>query len=724
MPAKSKWFLVLLRVFLFFLFSSITAVVFWLFSQPTLYIDMRSRDTAGMSQLFYKRTEGGAYSGDMVRNHPLVIGRQLLSFDLPSFYAPLRWDPPDMPGAYEVYSMWLQIGWSRWNIKLDALSAGWQVKNIEAFEDGVVIVTENDAFDPQVLVNLPGKQIAIWRVTVCCLTASVAMAVFWLLWACRFRFAEWNSAAERVISKAKAWIQQESPSLGEFGSYALTMLVLNLYSLSSFSISIDDEYAAFRSRPDIWVADGRWTTYLIERFVFPQPIMPYVPNFVFSLLIVLAYMFLIRAHNLKKDWRVYIAFPLFCTFPVWWFIAEFYANLPSVGLGTLLIAISIFIFSRTENERAGIYLNRVGLISLSLQAVLLAVAIGTYQSLIMLYITMGVGVILFKMLRNKSEEYILRAIAWDLLRLAITVGLGLIAYSIINNIAQYLIQREGIAYISGFWQLEKLMQSPLHVVETVLLEMRAFYTGTTGKYGDVIFGIGIVVISSGLSLLFQSPTRGFWFSVICMLLWLFLLVTPFLLNFVAGGVMPTRAMLPIAYVVWVLAVILINRVQGSTVLIGASLVIILVLQVQILRTNGMYAAASFIAQEHDRMLAADIYRRIAETDPEFSRYRYVRVDIYGTKNVETAYGSPWSSTMGASFFDWDSGNPGRMLNFMRLMGYQKIALLADEQRLEMTPIFETMPAWPAPGSVQKFDDVILIKLSDKPDAVHALYSPE
>lgn len=724
MPSKSKWVVVLLKVFLFLLFSTIAALAFWPFSQPTLYIDVRSSDTAGMSQLFYKRTEDGVYSGDMVRNHPLIIGRQLLTFDLPYFYSPLRWDPPDAPGAYEVYSVWLQIGWSRWNIKLDALSAGWQVANIGTFEDGVVIVTENDAFDPQVLINVPQRQINIWRAVVCCLTASVAMAVFWALWAYRFQFAEWNSAAERAMAKAKAWIRQESPSLGEFGSFALTILVLNLYSLSSFSISVDDEYAAFRSRPDIWVADGRWTTYLVEMFAFPQPILPYVPNFVFSLLITLAYMFLIRAHNLKKDWRVYITFPLFCTFPVWWFIAEFYSNLPSVGLGTLAVAISMFVFSRTQNDQGGIYLNRVGLISLFLQAVLLAVAIGAYQSLILLYIAMGAGVILFKMLRNRNEAAELRAVTWDLLRLAMAIGLGLIVYSLINHIAQHLIQREGAAYISGFWQLGKLMQDPLHMVETVLLEMRAFYTGTTGKYGDVIFGIGIVVIASGLSLFFQSPGRGFRVLVVTMLLWLSLLVAPFLLNFIVGGVMPTRAMLPIAYVVWALAVILINRVQGSTILVGASLVIILVLQLQILRTNGMYAAVSFIAQEHDRMLAADIYRRISETDPEFSRYRYVRVDIYGTKSVETAYGSPWSSTMGSSFFDWDSGNPGRMLNFMRLMGYQKIALLADEQRLEMTPIFETMPAWPAPGSVQKFDDVILIKLSDKPDAVHTLYSPE
>jgi|GEM_PF-1313728 len=723
MFSKSKWFRALLMVFLFLLFSNIFALLLWLLSQPTLYVDIRSQNTSGMTQLFYKRTPDGSYSGGGVQNHSIRVGRQLLVYDIPYFYSPLRWDPPNGPGAYDIYKLWVQIWWSRYDIDLSALSEGRHVQNIRVRKDAAFIYADKEAFDPQILIDIHQNEIDAWRITVCLTSAYITMAALWGLLACRLKFSVWNSKVEQTLSKAKVWISQEAPTLGEFGSFALTVLVLNLYSLSSFSMSVDDEYAAFRTSPDVWIADGRWTTYLVERFVFPQPIMPYVPNFVFSLLIALAYMFLIRAHNLQKNWRVYITFPIFCAFPVWWFIAEFYSNLPSVGLGTLFVAISLFIFSRTGDDERGLYLSRMGLISLFLQAIFLAVAIGTYQSFIMFYIAAGTGVILLETI-NSNKAHELRAIVVNLLRLVIAAFLGLIFYSVFNTIAQYLIQAEGVAYISGFWQLEKLIKDPLHVAETVFLEMRAFYTGSSGKYGDVIWGIGILVIASIPLFLFQHPGRGLTVQVVTILLWFFLLVVPFLLNFVVGGVMPTRAMLSIGYVVWVLAIIIINRAKGSTIMLGASIALILVLQLQILRTNGMYAAVSFVAQEHDRMIAADIYRRIAEADPEFNRYEYVIVDIYGAKSVETVYGSPWSSTMGASFFDWDSGNSGRMLNFMRLMGYQRIGLLAYEQRLKMTPIFETMPAWPAPGSVQKVDGVILVKLSDKPDAVHALYSPE
>ncbi|TIV46186.1 MAG: hypothetical protein E5V96_08350, partial [Mesorhizobium sp.] len=37
--------------------------------------------------------------------------------------------------------------------------------------------------------------------------------------------------------------------------------------LASFSLSIDEEVAAFRTDSSIWIAQGRWGAYLIERFL-------------------------------------------------------------------------------------------------------------------------------------------------------------------------------------------------------------------------------------------------------------------------------------------------------------------------------------------------------------------------------------------------------------------------------------------------------------------------
>ncbi len=77
--------------------------------------------------------------------------------------------------------------------------------------------------------------------------------------------------------------------------------------------------------------------------------------------------------------------------------------------------------------------------------------------------------------------------------------------------------------------------------------------------------------------------------------------------------------------------------------------------------------------------------------------------------------------MGSSLFgyNWKPEDILRMVNFMKLMGYKNIQALEAEQRLQQISTFENMPAWPAPGSVQKIDDVFLIKLSENPDRFHA-----
>ena len=74
-------------------------------------------------------------------------------------------------------------------------------------------------------------------------------------------------------------------------------LVANLYFLSNFSPSIDDEFAALRGDPGVWLGQGRWTVYLIERFLFPQPAIPYAPYILLTVCQALAYVVVTRAHG-------------------------------------------------------------------------------------------------------------------------------------------------------------------------------------------------------------------------------------------------------------------------------------------------------------------------------------------------------------------------------------------------------------------------------------------
>ena len=66
--------------------------------------------------------------------------------------------------------------------------------------------------------------------------------------------------------------------------------------LAGFSLSIDEERALFRTDPAIWMEQGRWLAYLIERFVLPPPVLPFFPLFVFGGLISLGYIVVAKCH--------------------------------------------------------------------------------------------------------------------------------------------------------------------------------------------------------------------------------------------------------------------------------------------------------------------------------------------------------------------------------------------------------------------------------------------
>jgi len=219
----------------------------------------------------------------------------------------------------------------------------------------------------------------------------------------------------------------------------------------------------------------------------------------------------------------------------------------------------------------------------------------------------------------------------------------------------------------------------------------------------------------------KTWNRGSGKTFFALLLWSSLLALPFLLNIVSARQLPTRSLLAIPYITWLMAILLLKSKHIVPKAINATLILTLIFQIIV--AEGMYAATAYLTQQHDRMLAADLYTRISSLDENFDRNQTILVDFYGTKRAEIIYPNPFGGTIGASFFDlsWKVDDISRMVNFMRLLGFANLQAAERGQRLQLTPIFETMPAWPAPGCVKKVDNIYLIKLSEKPDLLHAQF---
>lgn len=702
-----------IKFFLIIVVALVPLTIFARFTSPAVLRMEICSERTGISSLYYQGPDGEYW----VARNLMQTGCQVLAFDLFDYHDPiLQLHLPAATNFYLIRDVWLQVAWFRVGVNLDSFYAHKDVKSISRTLEGIRIATSNVLPDPQVAFALsrPRRIAALhWRASI--VNASLlALAAFLAIVLSR---KNWGANIQQAIHHLNLFLKQESFQLREFAALAGISIVFNLYSLANFSISIDDEMAAFRTHPDIWLEEGRWTTYLLERFVFPQPVIPYAHNLMFALSIALAYMFLVRAHNLPRDWRMFLAFPVFGAFPTWWFITAFYANLPSVSLAVVLVSLAGFIFARTRSLGGQIPWGWLGL-----QVVLLTVAVGSYQSFLLMYLAIGVGIILTDYISNNNGPDEFRVVVSSLMQLGVVSILGFAAYSIINSLSRALIAVNPSAYIESFWNLEALFTKPFYVFMISLIsDMRAFYFGAAQKYGISLFMIGVVLVFAWLTIVARLWFVGWIKALVSFSLWSGLLVIPFLLNIASAKELPTRSFFAIPYVIWLMSVSLLQSNRVIEKIFNALLVLALVLQIIIVQ--GTYAATAYFAQHQDRMLAYDLFRRMSEIDEGFSSDQTIFVDIYGTKRAELIYPNPYGGTMGASFFEfaWKADDISRMINFMKLMGYSNIRAVEREQRLLLTPLFEDMPAWPAPGCVQKINGVYLIKLSDLPDPLHAQF---
>jgi hypothetical protein len=175
-------------------------------------------------------------------------------------------------------------------------------------------------------------------------------------------------------------------------------------------------------------------------------------------------------------------------------------------------------------------------------------------------------------------------------------------------------------------------------------------------------------------------------------------------------------MVGVPYVIWLFATLTLYK--GSALLKGLAVIAIIVSTFQLVNAHATYSAATQLALEHDKALAAEIYYRIGKKLPDNYQLTHYKVDFYGAKPFTSVFPHIRDSTIGNSFFDWDNGNPHRIVAFMKLIGYEDIATVGAAQRKELIKYYNDMPIWPAIGAVRQVGDVFLVKLGKQPGLTH------
>ncbi|WP_119302414.1 glucosyltransferase domain-containing protein [Dongia deserti] len=485
--------------------------------------------------------------------------------------------------------------------------------------------------------------------------------------------------------------------------------------LVGFSLSIDDEVAALREDPAPWVGQGRWLIYVLERFILSQPVLPFFTLFTFGVLVSASYIVLGKAHSYRTDSApLFLLFALFAAFPTLYFILNFAANTVGLGIGILLACMCVLLFDRAvaallagerlRSEAAGRFL---------LQAGLGTAAIGAYQSLILLVAVGCCGVFILRYLRSPGISWRQVAVIHAYLAFVIlaSVLLGLL-------LARGFQMALGVApiYIENFLRPDALLHGPGAVFGKLVKQYWQVYGGKRSVYGFRYWTFPALILLGVFALTARVPDRTAARLVFTFLYLMGMTAIPFGLNIVAGGTVPYRTLVAVPYVFWFLAAGAV--LSDSAAVRRIAVILVVIVAAQCLYTFSAFQASRRLAFEHDVQLASRIYERIATEIPNFDRTKVYRADFYGALGFDSIYRDALHSTISASFFEWDGGNPHRIASILKILGYSNIVALDEKRRRALLPVIQQMPIWPANGSVRVVDDVVLVRLGQQPGTVH------
>ncbi|MES0195290.1 glucosyltransferase domain-containing protein [Mesorhizobium sp. M0011] len=466
--------------------------------------------------------------------------------------------------------------------------------------------------------------------------------------------------------------------------------------LASFPLSIDDEVTAFRTDASIWILQGRWGAYLIERFLIPHPVMPFLAPAVFGAGCVAAYLLVMDVIN-KQELSIaeYACFAIFCAFPTWFFIVEFYSNIAAIGVGLFATALALWLIRKEEvSPLSPRFLGAVGVG---------AFAISIYQSFAPAILVLGIAI---SILQARSGSSV--SLPKDLLRIGILLA-GAILFYVIGDIIFRSFAPGRNEYFDSLSQPNFLLQHPITVVGRVIEAIGGIYGLDQRTYGVALWAIPLLLLLGGWALLKELPRTKLLLTAVAFVS----LLVPFGFHFLAAGSMPVRSLIGVPIAVWLFAYVAVTSRNSRIRAASAILLAVALFQIQVVQNYRQ--ASNYLVDKHDTLLAGAIYDRLSAT-PGFDVKRSYALSVFGAQPFVTNYPKPSDSTVGYSFFEWNGGNSWRIAYYMKLLGYSNLSGSNQEQVLQTIVNLSTMPVWPAPGSVEIKDDIVLIRLGETPSS--------
>lgn len=493
-------------------------------------------------------------------------------------------------------------------------------------------------------------------------------------WACQFRLA----------------LRQNARLLLWLGAVALAGYGFELFN---FNLTIDEEvHAAFTGPTLAWLRQGRWGMYFLNRFLLPHTVIPFVPLFLALCFHVGAMVILLHGWGVRSGVVQGLVGAVGLAFPGLAYMYTFSTIGYGIGFGLLCVALSLFIFVRAHG------------LGRWLAVLPAAYALAIYQGFLP---ALAAVFLVSLVLTWKRTGRLAFAEA------ASMAGIHLAAVLVYFAI-QRLILSTGIAadsgYVASFFDTAYLRAHAAVVLTKLSGFMVRVYGGDVSLYSVPIAMLGVVVGLSVLGFCLDIVRRRH-LSVLAKAFLIgagaLLLCLPFASGLLLRGEMAMRFLVALPVV---LAGLVVLGLGDNPKLFRALLALCVAVGLFqfVVATNRLFGA-SHLALQADRLLASRLVERIdmARAGAPEPEVRYL--EIIGYPDRPATELMPKLETFGASFFDWDMGNPQRAILFLQTIGYTGLQALPAERRLDMVVVADAMPVWPQAGSVRIVDEAVLVK---------------
>ncbi|SCJ63267.1 Uncharacterised protein [Anaerotruncus sp. 2789STDY5834896] len=499
----------------------------------------------------------------------------------------------------------------------------------------------------------------------------------------------------------------------------LVLFISSLFLLLAYgiklnypSVSIDTEVLI--SQPDrllnSWLSSGRFGLVYLKKILALVPFNPYVTAFLMLLALLLTGLLLgYLLYSLTSDRRkgkiaALVSSAVLLTYPSLSEQFNFMLQSFEVALALALCVISVILVYRWITEDAGI-------LFLILSVLTAAIGFSCYQSVNTFYIGVVGGSFLFYCRQEIEKEP--GKPARNYLRTAVTLVLTFLIsfaiYAIINKIviAHYFGPDFSSAYIRDqiLWGKQSVLDCIYHIGRyglTILL-------GEGVLYNRLFLVVSIGIMTYVFVQLFKKNTGKWWLFIAAAVF----LYTPFLMPTLLGSAIDARVQLALPAVVAIGLSFLVSRIEPFKVRVLTTLVGLTFCFYQATVLSRMLYS-DYLRYQSDVSLANKISYEVGKLGRgEFPDLPVVYVGIHNIPNVPGLY---QESVIGHSFFEWDAtteqGAQIRISGLMDTLGYiyQRPSI---EQIRKGEQYAQNMPVWPSDGSVALYEDMVVVKLSDK-----------